>query len=93
MEPRPHVTVYHAVDCGLCARALEDVVALHAEIGFELAVVDIGGNEDLERRYRVRIPVVAVDGDEAFEYFVDPDALRARLVRLEAVPPAGSGGA
>ena len=54
---------------------------LQSEIGFELDVVDIAGDDELESRYRVRIPVIAVDGDEAFEYFVDPDALRALLAR------------
>jgi hypothetical protein len=45
--------------------------------GFEL--VDIGGDAALEERYRERIPVVEVDGVEAFTYFVDADALRRRL--------------
>ena len=79
MEPTHRVTVYHAVDCGLCARALEVLAELHSELGFGLEVVDIAGDDDLESRYRVRIPVVSVDGEEVFEYFVDPDALRARL--------------
>ena len=57
---------------------LEDV---RAEIPFELEEVDIAGDAELERRYRERIPVVAVDGEEAFTYFVAPDALRRRLDR------------
>jgi hypothetical protein len=57
------------------------VAELRSELGFELEIVDIAGDGELERRYRVRIPVVSVDGDEAFEYFVDADALRARLTR------------
>jgi hypothetical protein len=32
--------------------------------------------------YGERIPVVAVDGDELFEYHVDPAALRERLDRV-----------
>jgi hypothetical protein len=49
------------------------------ELPFELEEVDIEGNAELELRYRERIPVVAVDGDEAFAYFVHPDGLRRRL--------------
>ena len=52
---------------------------MRAEIPFELEEVDIGGDAELERRYRERIPVVAVDGEEAFTYFVVPDVLRRRL--------------
>jgi Glutaredoxin-like domain (DUF836) len=50
-----------------------------AEVAFSLDVVDIGGNPELEARYRERLPVVEIDGETAFTYFVDADALRARL--------------
>ena len=46
---------------------------------FELDEIDISGDADLERRYRERLPVVVIDGEEAFTYFVYPDALRRRL--------------
>jgi hypothetical protein len=49
------------------------------ERGFELALVDIGGDPDLEERYREHLPVVEIDGERAFTYFVDADALRSRL--------------
>ena len=50
-----------------------------AELPFELEEVDISGEPELERRYRERIPVVEVDGEEAFTYFVHPEGLRRRL--------------
>ncbi len=49
------------------------------EVSFELEEVDITGDPELERRHRERIPVVEVDGEEAFTLFVHPDALRRRL--------------
>jgi glutaredoxin len=73
------VTVYHAADCSLCERALEVVVELHAELGFELDLVDIGGRPELESRYRELLPVIEIDGEQAFSYFVDRDALRSKL--------------
>ncbi len=54
---------------------------VRAEVPFELEEVDIAADPELERRYRERIPVVAVDGLEAFTYFVHPGALRRRLRR------------
>jgi hypothetical protein len=54
---------------------------VQADLGFELALVDMGGDPDLEARYREHLPVVEIDGERAFTYFVDADALRARLSR------------
>jgi Glutaredoxin-like domain (DUF836) len=51
-----------------------------SEIGFDLELVDIGGNAELEARYRELLPVVEVDGEPAFTYFVDAEALRNRLL-------------
>ena len=45
--------------------------------GFER--VEIDGDDELEAAYRAAIPVVEIDGERAFTYFVQPDALRRRL--------------
>ena len=81
MKQLRHVTVYHAADCGLCERAIEVVSAARADLGFDLDLVDIGGDAELETRYRAFLPVVEIDGVQAFTYFVDPDGLRERLAR------------
>jgi Glutaredoxin-like domain (DUF836) len=57
-------------------------------VPFELEVVDIGGDPALEREYRELLPVVEVDGERAFTWFVEPDALRDRLLR----PASGGAG-
>ncbi|HLE99771.1 MAG TPA: glutaredoxin family protein [Gaiellaceae bacterium] len=77
--PVARVTVYHASDCSLCARALEVVRGVQNELAFALELVDIGGDPELEVRYREHLPVVEIDGERAFTYFVDADALRRRL--------------
>ena len=77
--PPSRVVVYHADDCTLCARVLEVVAELHDECAFELELIDIGGRPELEARYRELLPAVEIDGELAFTYFVDADALRARL--------------
>jgi glutaredoxin len=71
--------VYHATDCSLCARVLEVVTEAGDELGFDLELVDIAGDSELEARYRTLLPVVEIDGEQAFTYFVDPGALRDRL--------------
>ena len=76
---RSRVVVYHAPDCSLCARALEVVAQVQDELAFELELIDIAGRPELEGRYRELLPAVEIDGELAFTYFVEPDALRARL--------------
>jgi hypothetical protein len=46
--------------------------------------VPIDGNPDLEAGYRELLPVVEIDGEQAFVYFVQPDALRRRLAQADA---------
>jgi hypothetical protein len=55
------------------------VEAVRADLGFDLEVIDIEGDRELEARYREHLPVVEIDGERAFTYFVDEEALRARL--------------
>ena len=63
----------------MCERALEVVREVQTELEFDLVLVDIGGDPELEARFREHLPVVEIDGDLAFTYFVEPAALRARL--------------
>jgi glutaredoxin len=76
------VVVYTAAGCHLCERARETVRALRDELRFELREVDIGGDADLEARYREWLPVVEIDGERAFVYHVDPNAFRRKLAKL-----------
>lgn len=41
--------------------------------------MDIAGDPALEERYREWIPVVEIDGERAFVYYVVPQAFRAKL--------------
>ena len=75
----PKVAFYHAPECHLCAAARRVLEAVRAEQDFELEEVDISGDEELEAQYREWLPVVEIDGERAFTYFVQPDALRQRL--------------
>jgi glutaredoxin len=73
------VELYFAQDCHLCESARRVLEGVRAEVAFELEEIDIGGDPELERRYRERLPVVVIDGEEAFTFYVHPDALRRRL--------------
>jgi glutaredoxin len=79
VSPSARVVVYTAAECSLCERALEIVREMQASARFELDVIAIDGDAALEARYREHLPVVEIDGEQAFTYFVDPEALRARI--------------
>jgi glutaredoxin len=81
---RSHVVVYHAAGCHLCERALAQVRALHDELGFDLEEVAIDGDAALEARYREWLPVVELDGERLFTYYVHEEALRRRLTAAQS---------
>lgn len=86
----PTLTVYTTPDCHLCQQALLALRELRAELSFDLRECDITLDDALHRAYLERVPVVALDGEELFEYFVDPDILRERL-RAEPTSPGPTG--
>jgi glutaredoxin len=73
------VTLYSKPDCHLCVQAREALLELRSDMAFELLEVDITTDEALHRDYFERIPVVLLDGEELFEYFVDQALLEERL--------------
>jgi glutaredoxin len=73
------VVLYTRVGCHLCEDAEAVLRRLRAERPFELRLVDIDRDPELADRYGVRVPVVAVDGVEHFEYEVPADQLVALL--------------
>ncbi len=70
------VVVYSGAGCHLCERALEVVREVCGEDFREVA---IDRDPELEAAYRESLPVVEVDGERAFTFFVQADALRRRL--------------
>jgi hypothetical protein len=75
----PTLILYTKPDCGLCDEAQEAIDRVRANVAFDLRVVDISADDALAERYGQRIPVVLVDGEEAFEYEVDEGELTGRI--------------
>jgi glutathione S-transferase len=73
------VTLYGSPECHLCEQARSVLLRVRADHDFELVEYDITREDDLHRAYLERIPVVALDGEELFEFFVSEQELRARL--------------
>jgi len=75
------LVVYVAPGCHLCEVALDVIESVRRERRFELEVIDITGNEELEGAYRIDLPVGEIDGERVFRYEVTPADLRERLGR------------
>ncbi|HEV7885366.1 MAG TPA: glutaredoxin family protein [Solirubrobacteraceae bacterium] len=74
----PRLVLYGRPGCHLC----DDARAVLQRVGEPFAEVDIETDDALLAAYLERIPVVAVDGEEVFDFFVDEGALRDRLDRV-----------
>ena len=64
------VTLYTRAGCSLCEKAKEAM--LRSGIAFDLTEVDIDGDPELRERYTNDVPVILIDGKEAFRHRLTP---------------------
>lgn len=76
------VSLYGKPGCHLCEEARAVVSRVREQRPFRLEEVDVSLDPVLYRRYGERIPVLALDGEELYEFHVDEAALRDRLDRV-----------
>jgi len=69
------LTMYSRPGCHLC----DDARDVLERIGVAFTEVDIDSDDELFKRYLERIPVIALDGEELYDFFVDEDDLQRRL--------------
>lgn len=80
----PLVTLYTKPDCPLCDTAAEALDRVRARHPFDLQAVDVSSDPELQARHGERLPVVLLDGEPLFEYFVDEQALELKLAATGA---------
>ena len=73
------VTLYTRANCPLCDKAKAAIHASGAPV--RLTEIDIDRDEALRARYNDDVPVIHVDGKEAFRHSVDPAAFAAYVSR------------
>ena len=74
------VTLIRKPGCHLCDDAHAVLDEVRRELPFELDVRDISKSRKLIEAYGLDIPVVTIDGVEAFRHRLTADQLRAALV-------------
>src|SRR5688572_10339690 len=78
------VVVYSRPGCHLCDEAKDVIETAGCSDRFTLEEVNIESDNELLRKYRYDIPVVTIDGVEAFKHRVDREQFRMRV--QSAVP-------
>ncbi|HEX5897320.1 MAG TPA: glutaredoxin family protein [Thermoleophilaceae bacterium] len=81
----PVVTLYGKPGCHLCDEARAVVERVRARRTFDLREVDVTLDPVLYREYGERIPVLALDGRELFEFHVEEAGLVERLDRVDGL--------
>jgi len=79
-----HVVLYTRPGCHLCDDARAMLGRASATVAFDLVERDIEDDDALLRRYLERIPVIEIDGEEAFELLIDETELHRYLGRVQS---------
>ena len=82
MKTRARVVLYTKTNCGLCDKMREQMALANCDDLYTLEEVDIEKDAGLFARYRYEIPVLCIDGVEAFRYRLKADEFRAYLASL-----------
>ena len=77
------VVLYTRPGCHLCEEARAALQRIRAAVPFALSERDIETDDALLRRYLERIPVIEIDGQEAFDLEIDETELRRYLARVQ----------
>lgn len=74
------VVIYSKPGCHLCEEAKAAMQSAGCGDLFNLEEVNIETDPDLGRRYRYEIPVITIDGVEAFRHRVSSEEFRKALL-------------
>jgi glutaredoxin len=75
------VIIYSRPGCHLCDEAKAAIENSNCSEHYTLEEVNIESDEELLKKYKYDIPVVLIDGEEAFRHRVDPHEFKIRVLR------------
>jgi len=73
------VTVYSRHGCHLCEDAVKTLESMREALAFEIEIIYIDGNPELEKLYGNEVPVIHINGEHHDFYKVDPERFRTSL--------------
>jgi glutaredoxin len=84
MQQKARIVLYTKPGCGLCVEMKNDMKTAGVDNLYTLEEVDIEKDAELFARYRVEIPVLLINGVEAFRHRLSADEFRANVTSLLA---------
>jgi hypothetical protein len=78
---KAHVLIYSRAGCHLCDEAKLAIEAAGYQDKYTLAEVDIESDPNLLKRYGYDIPVITINGVEAFRHRLTPEEFRRAIAR------------
>jgi glutaredoxin len=75
------VFIYSRVNCHLCEEAEKNAREVLVEIPFDLEVIYIDGNQELERLYGEEVPVTLINGAKHDYFKVDKKRFSEAILR------------
>jgi glutaredoxin len=79
---KPHVVIYSRPGCHLCDEAKAAILSAGCGDQFVLEEINIESDEELLRKYKYDIPVIAINGVETFIHRVDRGEFKTRIKRI-----------
>lgn len=73
------VVLYSREECHLCEQARDVIISLQKEFPISLTEIDIDEDPSLKKKYGLKIPVIAINGEVIFESNIDIDRLKSYL--------------
>ncbi len=83
-ESQITIEILSKANCSLCDIAKDTVNQTAKDFDCEIVLIDIESDEQLFKEYCEKIPVVKINGEQAFIYKVHPVTLRKKLEKLSA---------
>jgi glutaredoxin len=83
---KPNIIIYSRPGCHLCDEAKQTIESAGCGDDYTLAEINIETDPDLLRRYKYDIPVIMINGTEAFRHRLTAEAFRDGLRKSMAKP-------
>ncbi|HXI22748.1 MAG TPA: glutaredoxin family protein [Pyrinomonadaceae bacterium] len=82
MKAKARVVLYTKTNCSLCEKMKAQIKLADCDELYSLEEVDIERDAELFALYRYEIPVLCIDGVEAFRYRLKADEFRKAIRRV-----------
>jgi glutaredoxin len=78
---KAHVRLYTRPGCHLCEEAKQEMLAADCAHQYTLEEINIDNDPALQERYRYEIPVITINGIEAFRHRLTADEFKKAMTR------------